>query len=95
MAPEIRTPAYAFAPTDRNRSATRVLDVAVIGGGLHGLSAALHLALASPLLTREMFYTAVTRAERTVRVVGSEEVVRAAVARRVVRASGLRQRLIP
>ncbi|GGK71655.1 exodeoxyribonuclease V subunit alpha [Ornithinimicrobium pekingense] len=49
----------------------------------------------SPLLTRELFYTAVTRAERTVRVVGSEEVVRAAVARRVVRASGLRQRLIP
>lgn len=48
----------------------------------------------SPLLTRELFYTAVTRAQRTVRVVGSEEVVRAAVARRVVRASGLRQRLV-
>lgn len=47
----------------------------------------------SPLLTRELFYTAVTRARSTVRVVGSEEVVRAAVARRVVRASGLRQRL--
>jgi exodeoxyribonuclease V alpha subunit len=48
----------------------------------------------SPLLTRELFYTAVTRAQRTVRVVGSEEVVRAAVGRRVVRASGLRQRLV-
>lgn len=47
----------------------------------------------SPLLTRELFYTAVTRAQRAVRVVGSEEVVRAAVARRVVRASGLRPRL--
>lgn len=47
----------------------------------------------SPLLTRELFYTAVTRAQQRVRVVGSEEVVRAAVARRVVRASGLRQRL--
>lgn len=47
----------------------------------------------SPLLTRELFYTAVTRAEERVRVVGSESVIRAAVARRVIRASGLRQRL--
>ncbi|WP_348520241.1 exodeoxyribonuclease V subunit alpha [Arsenicicoccus piscis] len=49
--------------------------------------------LDSPLLTRELFYTAVTRAQERVTVVGSEEVVRAAVARRVVRASGLRARL--
>lgn len=48
---------------------------------------------ASPLLTRELFYTAVTRAEKKVRVVAPEAVVRAAVDRRVVRASGLRQRL--
>ncbi|MGD8149498.1 exodeoxyribonuclease V subunit alpha [Ornithinimicrobium sp. Y1694] len=47
----------------------------------------------SALLTRELFYTAVTRAQEKVRVVGSEAVVRAAVERRVVRASGLRQRL--
>lgn len=47
----------------------------------------------SPLLTRELLYTAITRAEAKVRLVGPEEVVRAAVARRVVRASGLRQRL--
>ena len=45
----------------------------------------------SPLLTRELLYTAVTRASETVRVVGSEEAVRAAVARQVVRASGLRR----
>jgi exodeoxyribonuclease V alpha subunit len=44
----------------------------------------------SPLLTRELLYTAVTRASRSVRVVGSEEAVRAAVGRQVVRASGLR-----
>ncbi|QDB80718.1 exodeoxyribonuclease V subunit alpha [Georgenia sp. 311] len=44
---------------------------------------------ASPLLTRELLYTAVTRARRKVRVVGSEEAVRAAVARPVRRASGL------
>ena len=47
----------------------------------------------SPLLTRELFYTAVTRAQTRVRVVGSEDAVRAAVGRRVQRASGLRQRL--
>jgi len=44
---------------------------------------------ASPLLTRELLYTAVTRARRKVRVVGTEEAVRAAVARPVRRASGL------
>jgi exodeoxyribonuclease V alpha subunit len=47
----------------------------------------------SRLLTRELFYTAVTRAQATVRVVGTEEAVRAAVGRRALRASGLRQRL--
>ncbi|CNW02291.1 exonuclease V subunit alpha [Mycobacterium tuberculosis] len=47
----------------------------------------------SRLLTRELLYTAVTRAKRKVRVVGSEASVRAAIARRAVRASGLRMRL--
>uniref|UniRef100_A0A5Q5CC45 RecBCD enzyme subunit RecD n=1 Tax=Mycobacterium sp. (strain JLS) TaxID=164757 RepID=A0A5Q5CC45_MYCSJ len=47
----------------------------------------------SRLLTRELFYTAVTRAKAKVRVVGSEAAVRAAIERRVVRASGLAQRL--
>lgn len=47
----------------------------------------------SPLLTRELLYTGITRASRQVRVVGPEDVVRASVERRVVRASGLRQRL--
>jgi exodeoxyribonuclease V alpha subunit len=47
----------------------------------------------SPLLTRELFYTAVTRATDKVRVVGTEESVRAAVSRRAQRASGLRSRL--
>ena len=47
----------------------------------------------SLLLTRELLYTAVTRAKAKVRVVGSEASVRAAVGRRAVRASGLRQRL--
>ncbi len=47
----------------------------------------------SRLLTRELFYTAVTRAKTRVRVIGSEAAVRAAVERRAVRASGLGRRL--
>jgi exodeoxyribonuclease V alpha subunit len=44
----------------------------------------------SPILTRELLYTAVTRARKELIVVGSEEAIRAAVARPVARASGLR-----
>jgi exodeoxyribonuclease V alpha subunit len=47
----------------------------------------------SRLLSRELFYTAVTRAKKRVRVVGSEAALRAAIERRAVRASGLGQRL--
>jgi exodeoxyribonuclease V alpha subunit len=47
----------------------------------------------SRLLTRELLYTAVTRAKEQVRIVGSEVSVRAAVERRAVRASGLGRRL--
>ncbi len=46
----------------------------------------------SPLLTRELFYTAVTRARHTVRVHGPVEAVRAAVSRRALRATGLAAR---
>lgn len=45
--------------------------------------------IGSPLLTRELFYTGVTRAKQRVRVVGSEAAVRAAVSTRIHRASGL------
>jgi len=47
----------------------------------------------SRLLTRELFYTAVTRAKIKVRVVGSDASVRAAIERRAVRATGMRLRL--
>lgn len=47
----------------------------------------------SPLLTRELFYTAVTRAQRRLRVVGTEAAIRAAVATTARRATGLRGRL--
>ncbi|KQX69741.1 exodeoxyribonuclease V subunit alpha [Angustibacter sp. Root456] len=45
----------------------------------------------SPLLTRELLYTAVTRARHHLRVVGTAAAVRAAVERPVRRASGLRE----
>jgi exodeoxyribonuclease V alpha subunit len=47
----------------------------------------------SPLLTRQLLYTAITRAEQRVRIIGSEEAVAAAVDRQVQRASGLRREL--
>jgi exodeoxyribonuclease V alpha subunit len=49
--------------------------------------------LSSRILTRELLYTAVTRARQELVLVGTEETVRAAVARPVARASGLRERL--
>ncbi len=47
----------------------------------------------SRILTRELLYTAVTRARERLVVVGTEETVRAAVGRPVARASGLGGRL--
>jgi exodeoxyribonuclease V alpha subunit len=49
----------------------------------------------SPVLTRELLYTAVTRAKEQVTLVGSEASIRAAIGRPVARASGLRARLWP
>jgi exodeoxyribonuclease V alpha subunit len=47
----------------------------------------------SPLATREMLYTALTRAQQHVRLVGTETALRAAIERPAARASGLRLRL--
>src|SRR5690606_17027722 len=47
----------------------------------------------SRLLSRELFYTAVTRAKSRVRIVGPEASLRQAVRHRVVRAGGLGRRL--
>ncbi len=49
----------------------------------------------SRLATRELLYTAVTRARRAVTLVGSEDALRRAIDNRVVRQTGLRQRLWP
>jgi exodeoxyribonuclease V alpha subunit len=50
-------------------------------------------AASSRILTRELLYTAVTRARRELILVGSEDAVRRAVERPVARASGLAERL--
>jgi exodeoxyribonuclease V alpha subunit len=47
----------------------------------------------SRILTRELLYTAVTRAKERLIVVGREEAIRAAIARPISRASGLRRAL--
>jgi exodeoxyribonuclease V alpha subunit len=47
----------------------------------------------SPLLTRELLYTAVTRAKEQVLLIGAETAIRRAVLRPANRASGLRNRL--
>ncbi|HEU4659018.1 MAG TPA: exodeoxyribonuclease V subunit alpha [Capillimicrobium sp.] len=62
-------------------------------GSQFGTAAVLLPPPASPILTRELLYTAVTRARERLVVVGTEEAVRAAVARPAARASGLRWRL--
>ncbi len=62
-------------------------------GSQYGTAAVLLPPADSPILTRELLYTAVTRARQRLILVGTEEVVRAAVERPVTRASGLRERL--
>jgi exodeoxyribonuclease V alpha subunit len=49
----------------------------------------------SRLLSRELLYTAFTRARERLLVFGSEEAIRAAIERPIARASGLRARLWP
>jgi exodeoxyribonuclease V alpha subunit len=46
-----------------------------------------------PVLTRELVYTAITRARVAVEVWGREEIFKTAVSRRTIRASGLREAL--
>jgi exodeoxyribonuclease V alpha subunit len=46
-----------------------------------------------PVLTRELVYTAITRAKEKVEVWGKEEIFQAAVSRRISRTSGLRDAL--
>jgi|HubBroStandDraft_1064217.scaffolds.fasta_scaffold16631_1 exodeoxyribonuclease V alpha subunit len=47
----------------------------------------------SPVLTRELLYTAVTRARRSVLIAGTEDALRTAIERPIARSSGLAARL--
>ena len=47
----------------------------------------------APLLTRELIYTAITRAKQSVEVMGNHDLFQTAVERRIIRRSGLRERL--
>lgn len=67
-----------FAMTVHRSQGSEYRDVTVVPGGEE-----------SPILTRELLYTAVTRARRTVTIHGSEDELRAALARRTRRVSGL------
>jgi exodeoxyribonuclease V alpha subunit len=60
------------------------------GSQFHGVTLLLPPA-GSPLLTRQLLYTGLTRAREHVRIVGTSEALAAAVRRPVVRASGLGQ----
>jgi len=62
-------------------------------GSQFGTAAVLLPEPTSQILTRELLYTAVTRAREHLVLVGPEETVRRAVARPVARASGLQWRL--
>ena len=46
-----------------------------------------------PILSREILYTAVSRARRSVTIVGSKEVIQAGLARKIERYSGVREHL--
>ena len=47
----------------------------------------------SPLLTRELLYTGITRARRKLSILATESVIRSAISRRIERTSGLRDAL--
>jgi exodeoxyribonuclease V alpha subunit len=46
-----------------------------------------------PILTREVLYTAVSRARRSVVIIGSEEILRLGISRKIERYSGLREQI--
>jgi exodeoxyribonuclease V alpha subunit len=47
----------------------------------------------SPVLTRELIYTAITRARKTIKVLADETILLSAISRRIERKSGLRDGL--
>ena len=85
----------AFFPPARLAAVDTVYAMTVhkSQGSQFGTAAVLLPAASSQVLTRELLYTAVTRAQKRLILAGTEETIRAAVARPVARASGLGRRL--
>jgi hypothetical protein len=86
--------AYAFSPTERNRAATRVLDLAVIGGGLLGLAGALAAARerrSAPSLTS----LALASAGALGMLLDHSAEEQAAEKRRLARKAAMVERLVP
>jgi exodeoxyribonuclease V alpha subunit len=82
----------AFAPTQLNDVETlHAMTVHKAQGSQYRRVTVVLPPADSPLLTRELLYTAITRAQEEVRIVGTEEAVRTAVSRGIRRASGLGQ----
>ena len=91
---ERRGEVVAFAPARLGAVETvHAMTIHKSQGSQFGTAAVLLPPPESPLLTRELLYTGVTRAQEQLVLAGSEEAIRAAVARPVARASGLRERL--
>lgn len=97
------TVAFEGEPTPRRYSPTRLeatetvhaMTVHKSQGSQFGDVIVVLPEASSPILTRELLYTAITRGQRSATVVGTEGAVRAAVDREVQRASGLRRALWP
>jgi exodeoxyribonuclease V alpha subunit len=47
----------------------------------------------SPVLTRELLYTAITRTKEKIQIIGSEKIISYAVSRNIERRSGLKDML--
>ncbi|GAA1480151.1 exodeoxyribonuclease V subunit alpha [Gordonia sinesedis] len=95
--------AFRRGATPREVAPTRLADVAPVyamtihrsqGSQFDSVTVVLPPA-GSELLTRELLYTAITRARSRVRIVGTPDTFLAAVGRRVHRASGLRSAIRP
>jgi exodeoxyribonuclease V alpha subunit len=91
---ERRGQVLSFAPSRLGAVDTAyAMTVHKSQGSQFGTAVVLLPAPGSQVLTRELLYTAVTRARERLILVGTEDAVRAAVGRPVARASGLRRRL--
>jgi exodeoxyribonuclease V alpha subunit len=88
------TPPLLLAPAQLEDVATlHAMTIHKAQGSQFGSVTIVLPMLPSPLLTRELLYTAVTRASHQVTLIAHPDAIRHAIATRALRASGLRSRL--